>query len=105
MKHEFIRDSCSGEASSHLSGLNIAASAPNTLLFWWATQVFTPTVVYLQVSIEIVKQMEGSRLTPAGKNFPLIVAPPSGTSRTKGRPVAGCILKPSLMHACRYGMD
>lgn len=43
-------------------------------------------------------------LTPGGKNFPEIVTPCSGTTRHSGRPVAGNILWPSLITACRYGI-
>src|SRR5271156_4905664 len=43
-------------------------------------------------------------LTPGGKNFPHNVAPGSGTVLHIGKPVAGYILRPSLMTACRYGM-
>ncbi|KAK5629292.1 hypothetical protein RRF57_005007 [Xylaria bambusicola] len=43
-------------------------------------------------------------LTPSGKKRLQIVAPPSGTTRSIGRPVAGCIRKPSLKTAWRYGI-
>ena len=43
-------------------------------------------------------------LTPGGKKFPHNVAPGSGTVLHNGNPVAGYILRPSLMTACRYGM-
>lgn len=30
-------------------------------------------------------------------------APSEGTTRARGKPVAGCKRRPSLIHACKYG--
>ena len=42
-----------------------------------------------------------ARLTPGGKNLPASSAPPSGTTRAKIWPTAGCRRRASLMVACR----
>ena len=48
---------------------------------------------------------EAKELTPSGKKTPLMVTPPSGTTLSSGRPVAGCIRKASLMTAWRYDIS
>jgi hypothetical protein len=53
----------------------------------------------------MLDQLETHRvLTPCGKYLSQIFAPPFGTTRASGNPVAGCILRPSLIHACKYGI-
>ena len=41
------------------------------------------------------------QLTPSAKNLPQISAPPSGTTLSSGKPVAGCIRSASLITAWR----
>lgn len=41
----------------------------------------------------------GDQLTPSGKSLPQISAPPSGTTLSSGKPVAGCIRNASLITA------
>ena len=41
-------------------------------------------------------------LTPAGKYLPASSKPPFGTTLGSGNPTGGCILRVSLMQACKY---
>lgn len=76
--------SCSGLASIQRSGLNSVASSPQTSLFTWMTGADMLTFV------------------PAGRKCPQMVAPPSGTKRSRGKPTPGWRRIASFMAACLH---
>lgn len=71
-------------ASNHLSGLKISGSDPNTLLN-------NEPAMLMPI------------LVPPGTNFPRMVSPSGGTTRSRREVMGGKIRRPSFMHAWRYG--
>ena len=72
----------SASASIHRSGLNSSASLPQTSVLVWITGPDMLTFV------------------PAGRYCPQMVAPPSGTKRSRGKPTPGWSRIASFMVAC-----
>ena len=114
-------------SSSHRSGRNKCASAPNTERFACATQLLTPTYAYeislvgetsylddlcrkksrMSLNEQCFRQPYGSQdrmsiRTPSGNRRSRIFRPPLGTTRGMFNPTAGNILRDSFITACRY---